>query len=67
MPGKIIIEINSDNYQVWYEHMHGALMAQINAAKCKNKKEVLEEVEKLLPELTKYEKEDSPYCDDCDD
>lgn len=52
MPGKIIIEIN-------YEHMHGALMAQINAAKCKNKKEVLEEVEKLLPELTN--------CDDCDD
>lgn len=59
MPGKIIIEINPDNYLVWHEHTNTInLMAQMNAKKYVNKEEVLEEVKKLLPELKKYEEED---------
>lgn len=57
MPARIIIEINSDDYRIWHEHTID-LTAQMNATKCKNKKEVIKEVEKLLLEL---EKEEDPF------
>lgn len=72
MPRKIIIEINPENYLVWREFFEIDLMAidfmaKMNAKKCENKKEVLEEVEKLLLELRKYEENDPPYYHDFDD